>query len=88
MYVEIAIFQTHRLCSRFTLARSWIMKNIAFYRSVECGRRLHSENYRFWLDGISVAVVGSFGFIGNLLALIVLSRPHLRDVFHTVNTKS
>ena len=49
-----------------------------------CGNRLENDDYRFWLDGILVAVVGSAGFIGNLLALIVLSRPQLRDVFHQV----
>lgn len=48
----------------------------------ECGNRLENDDYRFWLDGILVAVVGSAGFVGNLLALIVLSRPQLRDVFH------
>jgi hypothetical protein len=47
-----------------------------------CGNRLENDDYRFWLDGILVAVVGSAGFVGNLLALIVLSRPQLRDVFH------
>jgi len=47
-----------------------------------CGNRLENDVFRFWLDGILVAVVGSAGFVGNLLALIVLSRPQLQDVFH------
>ena len=47
-----------------------------------CGNRLENDDYRFWLDGILVAVVGSAGFVGNTLALVVLSRPQLRDVFH------
>lgn len=36
--------------------------------------------YRF--DGVLVAIVGLIGFVGNVLACIVLSRPSLRDVFH------
>ena len=47
-----------------------------------CGNRLENDDYRFWLDGVLVSVIGSAGFVGNLLALIVLSRPQLRDVFH------
>ena len=38
--------------------------------------------YTFWFDGVLVSVIAIIGFVGNLLALIVLSRPKLRDVFH------
>ena len=37
---------------------------------------------RFYCEGISISVLGIIGLFGNLLALIVLSRPNLRDVFH------
>jgi hypothetical protein len=36
----------------------------------------------FRCDGVLVSVVGLIGLVGNTLALIVLSRPSLRDVFH------
>jgi hypothetical protein len=38
-----------------------------------CGNRLENEDYRFWIDGILVAVIGSAGFVGNLLALVPIS---------------
>ena len=37
---------------------------------------------RFYCEGVSISVLGILGIFGNLLALIVLSRPNLRDVFH------
>ena len=37
---------------------------------------------RFYCEGVSISVLGIIGLFGNLLALIVLSRPNLRDVFH------
>ena len=39
-------------------------------------------NLFFRFDGLLVSVVGIIGFVGNSLALLVLSRPSLRDVFH------
>ena len=36
----------------------------------------------FYVEGVSISVLGILGIFGNLLALIVLSRPNLRDVFH------
>ncbi len=40
-----------------------------------CGNRLENDDYRFWLDGILVAVVGTAGFVGNLV--LVLLYPFL-----------
>ena len=37
---------------------------------------------RFYCEGVSISVIGILGLFGNLIALIVLSRPNLRDVFH------
>ena len=37
---------------------------------------------RFYCEGVSISVIGILGLFGNLLALIVLSKPNLRDVFH------
>ena len=37
---------------------------------------------RFYCEGVSISVLGILGIFGNLLALIVLSRPNLRDIFH------
>jgi len=42
----------------------------------------YMAQYRWWFDGLLVSVVGIIGFVGNSLALLVLSRPSLRDVFH------
>ena len=37
---------------------------------------------RFYCEGVSISVLGILGIFGNLLALIVLSKPNLRDIFH------
>ena len=47
-----------------------------------CGDFFDVSDYAFWCAGVFVSVIGLAGFVGNLLALIVLSRPKLRDVFH------
>ena len=38
--------------------------------------------YYFYCDGVLVSIVAIIGVIGNVVALIVLSRPRLNDVFH------
>ncbi len=38
--------------------------------------------YFYWFDGVLVAALALVGTVGNVLALIVLARPRLRDVFH------
>ena len=43
---------------------------------------ISSHSCYFRCDGLLVSIVGTIGFVGNTLALIVLSRPSLRDVFH------
>lgn len=49
---------------------------------IDCGEILDMSGYSFWCDGVLVSVIGTVGFIGNLLALIVLSRKTIRDLFH------
>ena len=43
---------------------------------------IYKQSWFFRFDGLLVSVVGIIGFVGNSLALLVLSRPSLRDVFH------
>ena len=50
--------------------------------SEDCGVFYDVRDYSFWCDGVLVSVIGTVGFIGNLLALIVLSRKNIRDLFH------
>lgn len=47
-----------------------------------CGKPAQVDDFKWWCDGLLVSIVGTIGFVGNTLALIVLSRPSLRDVFH------
>jgi len=47
-----------------------------------CGEPAQVDDFKWWCDGLLVSIVGTIGFVGNTLALIVLSRPSLRDVFH------
>lgn len=59
--------------------------NVTF-RDPECGNYDpdYIAPYRLWCDGVLVSVVACVGLVGNILALVVLSRPRLRDVFHQV----
>eukprot|EP00096_Caligus_rogercresseyi_P007746 TRINITY_DN25769_c0_g1_i1.p1 TRINITY_DN25769_c0_g1~~TRINITY_DN25769_c0_g1_i1.p1 ORF type:complete len:392 (+),score=106.63 TRINITY_DN25769_c0_g1_i1:125-1300(+) len=50
--------------------------------SAECGVFHDVKIYGFWFDGVLLSIVGLFGLVGNILSLVVLSRPKLRDVFH------
>ena len=43
-------------------------------RPPECGNFEDVAAFRFWFDGVLVSVIAVVGFVGNLLALIVLSR--------------
>ena len=47
-------------------------------RPPECGNFEDVSAFRFWFDGVLVSVIAIVGFIGNLLALIVLSRERFR----------
>lgn len=47
-----------------------------------CGQMYDTNTYRFWFEGVLVSVISLIGLVGNLLAVVVLSRPKLRDVFH------
>ncbi|XP_059087453.1 FMRFamide receptor-like [Tigriopus californicus] len=49
---------------------------------LDCGTRADVTQYQFWCDGVLLVIIGLGGFVGNLMALVVLSRPKLRDVFH------
>jgi len=42
----------------------------------------NSKDYRYYFDGVFVAVFGTFGMLGNVLTLCVLSRPKFKDCFH------
>ncbi|XP_040583841.1 FMRFamide receptor [Lepeophtheirus salmonis] len=48
----------------------------------ECGEFHDVKIYGFWFDGVLLSVVGLIGLFGNIMSLIVLSRPKMRDVFH------
>lgn len=51
--------------------------------NLDCGgSRANVTDITWWCSGVLVSSVGLIGFVGNTLALIVLSRPSLRDVFH------
>ena len=52
--------------------------------AVECGVYFFEdmEGYRYWCWGGFVTVIGAIGFLGNILAIIVLSRKNIRDLFH------
>ena len=54
---------------------------------IDCGTFDFEEvaPYRFWCDGVLVSSVGIVGLVGNVLAMLVLSRPRMRDAFHQVN---
>jgi len=56
--------------------------------SLECGGEKADdklvETFKFVCEGVLVAVIGLVGVIGNVLSLIVLSKPRLRDAFHNL----
>ena len=39
-------------------------------------------NFKYYCDGLLISVVGCLGLVGNLIAVVVLARPRLRDCFH------
>ena len=47
-------------------------ENITCYEKIEDFSAMR-ENARFWLEGISITVVGGVGFCGNIMAILVLS---------------
>ena len=54
--------------------------------ATDCGTDFTNDktvvNFKYYCDGLLISVVGSLGLIGNLIAVIVLARPKLRDCFH------
>lgn len=40
------------------------------------------EKFRYFCDGLLVFLIGLIGIIGNVIAVLVLLRPKLRDCFH------
>ena len=40
------------------------------------------DNARFWLGGVGILVVGTFGIIGNLVTVIVLRRIDTNVMFN------
>ena len=36
----------------------------------------------FWCDGVLVSVIGAVGLLGNCMAIFVLARKDIRDLFH------
>ena len=44
--------------------------------------RNHITEPSFWCDGVLVSVIGAVGLLGNFLAIVVLSRKNIRDLFH------
>jgi len=39
-------------------------------------------NYQYICDGLLVSIIGFLGVVGNIISLLVLSKPKLRDCFH------
>jgi len=39
-------------------------------------------NYKYICDGVLVSIIGFLGVLGNIISLLVLSKPKLRDCFH------
>lgn len=64
------------------------MLNVTFLpkQFVDCGTNFADDltvyNFKYYCDGLLVSIFGCLGIIGNLIALVVLSRPRLRDCFH------
>jgi len=54
--------------------------------ATDCGTDFSNDatviNFKYYCDGLLISVVGCLGLIGNLIAVIVLARPRLRDCFH------
>jgi len=54
--------------------------------ATNCGTDFSNDatviNFKYYCDGLLISVVGCLGLIGNLIAVIVLARPKLRDCFH------
>ena len=44
--------------------------------------RDHVVQPAYWCDGVLVSVIGAVGLLGNLMAIVVLSRKNIRDLFH------
>ena len=54
--------------------------------ATDCGTDFSEDatviNFKYYCDGLLISVVGCLGLVGNLIAVIVLARPKLRDCFH------
>ena len=54
--------------------------------ATNCGTDFSNDatviNFKYYCDGLLISIVGCLGLIGNLIAVIVLARPKLRDCFH------
>eukprot|EP00090_Calanus_glacialis_P018966 TRINITY_DN29289_c0_g1_i1.p1 TRINITY_DN29289_c0_g1~~TRINITY_DN29289_c0_g1_i1.p1 ORF type:complete len:381 (-),score=37.07 TRINITY_DN29289_c0_g1_i1:225-1367(-) len=51
-----------------------------------CGRTYTDDpvvvNYKYICDGLLVSIIGCLGVMGNIISLLVLSKPKLKDCFH------
>jgi hypothetical protein len=55
-------------------ATTAVSTNNSLFYDAECGYEEDVSQVRFWFAGVLVSVIALIGFVGNLLALVVLSR--------------
>ena len=55
--------------------------NSRFYKcnTDRCNEETPSKYYKTTIEGFSLLIVGSFGVVGNILTMIVLTRPSMRS---------
>ena len=56
--------------------------NFTCYESVTNTTYLIFFNAHFWLDGVGIIVVGTFGFVGNIMTILVLRRIDTNVMFN------
>ena len=42
------------------------------------------DNAKFWFEGVGILVFGSFGFVGNVLSIVVFRRSRGNEGFNTL----
>ena len=62
--------------------------NSRFYKcdTDRCNEETPSKYYKTTIEGFSLLIVGSFGVVGNILTMIVLTRPSMRSNVNMIFT--
>ena len=62
--------------------------NSRFYKcnTDRCNEETPSKYYKTTIEGFSLLIVGSFGVVGNILTMIVLTRPSMRSNVNLIFT--